>query len=181
MNTLRSRIFDELESDELPEVQINGRYERSVLDDYWDAIWLANMAEAFLFQRSGRLVYLTKNDSGVPQVAAVTKPSLRNLIDRISNSVHITPTEDGKDTKQPRHPAHKNVDVMFDQPDVRIPVLRGIATTPVFVRPGELLTAPGYHERSGLYLSPIDGLDVADVPSVPTKADIRRGIEPHSR
>lgn len=49
---------------------------------------------------------------------------------------------------------------LYAQPDLPLPVLRGITRTPVFDADGNLIRSPGFHEDSGLFYAPPPGFRV---------------------
>lgn len=57
-------------------------------------------------------------------------------------------------------------------PDVNLPVLTGIVSTPVFGRNGTLLTEPGYHPDARLLYYAAPGFAVPPIPDRPGEAEI---------
>jgi hypothetical protein len=58
-------------------------------------------------------------------------------------------------------------------PDLPLPLLSRIVTTPVFAPDGTLQTVPGYHEVGKVYYFQ-DGMKIPDVPSIPSGDDLNR-------
>lgn len=54
------------------------------------------------------------------------------------------------------------------------PLLRGLVTSPIFSKDGDLIDQRGYHEGSGLYYSPNHRLHIPPVADKPTAADVDR-------
>jgi putative DNA primase/helicase len=56
------------------------------------------------------------------------------------------------------------------------PILRGLISAPTLRHDGSLLRAPGFDERTGLYLN-TKGIDFGDIPENPTKDDALKALE----
>lgn len=59
----------------------------------------------------------------------------------------------------------------------RLPVLRGLITSPTLLRDGSVLETPGYHAGSGLFFEP-DGTDFPSIPRRPTRDDAPAALAP---
>ncbi len=61
--------------------------------------------------------------------------------------------------------------------DLDLPLLEGVARTPVFSVDGQLIQTKGYHERSRLFYSPPPDLKIDSLPRDITDADLSEAIE----
>lgn len=57
-------------------------------------------------------------------------------------------------------------------PALDVPTLTDIRNAPFYTADGRLVASPGYHAASGVYYDP-DGLDVGEIPDVPTDDEVR--------
>lgn len=64
------------------------------------------------------------------------------------------------------------VSQIFNARRVGFPPLRGLATSPIFVKTGEMLSTPGYNTTSGLYYAPDMTLDIPPVPESPSAEEV---------
>jgi hypothetical protein len=66
---------------------------------------------------------------------------------------------------------------LVSDPALSLPTLRGLAHTPFFDAAGNLVTAPGYHADSRIYLQLRPGLNVPQVSLQPAALEVQRALE----
>ena len=74
-------------------------------------------------------------------------------------------------------PTFPPVDVIKDMlatPDMPLPPLKRLSEIPIFSSDGTLVSQPGYHRASQTYYAPAAGLEIPEVPNLPTEKDISR-------
>ena len=72
------------------------------------------------------------------------------------------------ETSPPRDAARD----MLAYPDLHLPILEGVISTPVFGRHGDLIMSDGYHPDDRLWLTPDANLQLGTIPDEPTAEDI---------
>jgi hypothetical protein len=152
-----------------PKIQINDRQLREIVSDAWFAIHRANEHGGtiyphipFLFHRAGRLVRLVIGEFG-PEIDEMDEDAVFGLLARTADWHRATEDAD-VETSPPRDAARD----MLAYPDLHLPMLEGVISTPVFGRQGELIMTDGYHRDDRLWLSPDPSLDLGPVPDEPT-------------
>ncbi len=149
-----------------PQIRVNNRQLRDVLSDAWRAVHATNRRPA-LFVRSGALVRLAKGEEG-PRIEPMDESAVYGYLARIANWVKVT--EDAVIDTSPSKDAARD---MLVYPDLELPPLEAVVTTPVFDRDGNLVSTPGYHRQARLWFHRPEGFDVGTVPERPTDEDVR--------
>jgi len=156
-----------------PKIQVNDRQLREIVSDAWNAIHSANQPGAgvyphapFLFLRAGRLVRLASGEFG-PEIDDMNEDAVYGLLARTADWFRAL---EGSDVEtSPSRDAAKD---MIAYPDLHLPILDGVISTPVFGRQGELILKEGYHMDDRLWMWPDHNLEVAPIPPAPTAEDI---------
>lgn len=147
-----------------PRINVYGRQLCDVVDDAWRAFHAANVGPRF-FLRSGRLVHITRNETGA-HIENLTEPEMYGHASLVAAWVRVT--EHGELDVLPMKEAIRDV---FTRPDPTLPVLESVVSTPFFDANGTLVSTPGYHRAAcAWYLD--DGLRVPPVPPSPTPEDV---------
>ena len=156
-----------------PKIQINDRQLREIVSDAWLAIHRANQHGGtiyphtpFLFHRAGRLVRLVIGEFG-PEIEEMDEDAVFGLLARTADW-HRAAEDADVETSPPRDAARD----MLAYPDLHLPMLEGVISTPVFGRQGELIMTDGYHRDDRLWLSPDTNLQLGTIPDEPTAEDI---------
>ena len=166
----------------LPEIVVNERHLREIAADAEAALLAANMPPT-LFQRGGELVRLASDEGGA-RLKALDAVALKGKLARVADFVALIERtekgEDGKrevvtDSKPARPPADLAPDLLARTEHLGLPPLRTLAQSPVYAPVGELVSAEGYHEGSGIYLA-LRGLTVPPLPSVPDALALLREL-----
>jgi DNA primase len=156
-----------------PRIQINDRQLREIVSDAWLAIHRANQHGGaiyphtpFLFHRAGRLVRLVIGEFG-PEIDEMDEDAVFGLLARTADW-HRTLDDAVVETSPPRDTARD----MLAYPDLHLPMLEGVISSPVFGRHGELIMTDGYHQDDRLWLSADPNLQLGNLPDEPTAEDI---------
>ncbi len=152
------------DSPALPEIIVNGRQQREVITDAWDAL-LAGPHGDDLFLYGGRLVRLARSRRGEATAETVSTDLLTALLRRSASWLREKDGEGHLDTPVPR-------DIALDMlalPSAEVPVLERILRTPALGSDGALLRSDGYHpaHRAFLDLPPV----LVDLPGTPMPID----------
>lgn len=133
----------------------------------WEALRAAN-EPPWLFRSAGRPAWAVRDDDGLPMAQPLTEDRLRSVLAQLVDWRKLSRAGE----LVPAHPPAGVIKSILATPDPSLPVLAGIATTPVFGRNGELITEPGYHPAARLLYDPPKGFVVTPPPANPTPADI---------
>jgi len=157
----------------LPRIQINDRQLREIVSDAWAAVHRANEHGAsiyphtpFLFHRAGKLVRLVIGESG-PEIDEMDEDAVFGLLARTADW-HRSGEESIIETSPPRDAARD----MLAYPDLHLPTLEGVISTPVFGHKGALVMSEGYHLEDRVWLCPDSHLDLQTIPEQPTPEEI---------
>jgi hypothetical protein len=162
----------------LPKIQINDRQLRQIVSDAWFAVHHANEHGAslyphtpFLFHRAGKLVRLVIGESG-PEIDEMDEDAVFGLLARTADW-HRSGEESVVETSPPRDAARD----MLAYPDLHLPILEGVISTPVFGQKGELIMNEGYHGEDRVWLSPDLNLELQTIPDKPAAEEITAARE----
>ena len=157
----------------LPRIRINDRQLREIVSDAWSAVHRANEHGAsicphtpFLFHRAGKLVRLAIGESG-PEIDEMDEDAVFGLLARTADW-HKSGEESITETSPPRDAARD----MLAYPDLHLPMLEGVISTPVFGHKGELIMNEGYHQNDRVWLTPDATLELQPVPDEPSPEEI---------
>jgi hypothetical protein len=163
---------------DFPLIQINDRQLREIVSDAWAAVHRANEHGAsiyphtpFLFHRAGKLVRLVVGESG-PEIDDMDEDAVFGLLARTADW-HRSGDESVVETSPPRDAARD----MLAYPDLHLPTLEGVISTPVFGQKGELIMSEGYHQEDRVWLSPDANLELQSIPENPTPEEIAAARE----
>ena len=163
---------------DFPRIQINDRQLREIVSDAWAAVHRANEHGAsiyphtpFLFHRAGKLVRLVVGESG-PEIDDMDEDAVFGLLARTADW-HRSGEESVVETSPPRDAARD----MLAYPDLHLPTLEGVISTPVFGQKGELIMSEGYHQEDRVWLSPDASLELQSIPENPTPEEITAARE----
>ncbi len=122
----------------------------------------------WLFRAGGLPSWLVPDDEGRPTVATLNDERLRHMLALVATWRKIN----RQGEMVPAPPPTGLVKSLLATPDVNLPVLTGIVSTPVFGRNGALLTEPGYHPDARLLYHAAPGFAVPPIPDRPGEAEI---------
>lgn len=153
---------------EYPQIYINHKYRREITEEAKEALRKRNDPPR-LFQRSGQMVHITRDDEGRPSIQAINEHGLGGYLDRCANFLDRT-----RDGPRPASPPLDVVrDLMTRDPaEWPIPGILGIVEIPTLRPDGTMITAPGYDKATRLYYCPAPGLEIPEIPERPETGDI---------
>ncbi|HQG03879.1 MAG TPA: CHC2 zinc finger domain-containing protein [Thermoleophilia bacterium] len=168
----------------LPEIRVNSRQLRDIIDEARDAVVGANQARVagkgadlyvkldppLVFRRGGRLVYLKVEESKAPELAELGDTGMIGLLTRNADFVNV----DEEGARRPAFPPKDVARHLVAFPPRGLPPLDSVITTPVFGKQGALILEPGFHAEDCLWLHPDPTLHVSEVPASPTAEDVAR-------
>ncbi len=161
----------------LPEIQVNHRQLRDIIEDAWDAVHLHNSSESrlpgdkpYLYNRSGTLVRIVReqlvNKNGEPFIRTrfdlMNESARYGLLARIAS--WYRETERGPVDVVPMREVSRDMPEFIDRD---LPQIDSIVTAPVYSSKGVLIKTPGYHPKEALWYEPHDSLGKIDVPENP--------------
>ncbi len=147
-------------SGDLHEIVVNGRQQRDVIDDAWDALLAAEHGEA-LFLFAGRLVRLHRPRPGDARVEAVSADLLTALLRRSASWLRDKDGEARVDAPVPREVALD----MLALPSEAVPAVDRLLRTPALGPGGALWRTDGHHPAHRAFLDPPACLH--DLPPMP--------------
>ena len=144
----------------LPWIQTNARHHREVAGDAYQALVKGNEPPR-IFVRDAKLVRVRPDESETPVIEIIKPESLHYHLDKTANYFTRRHTQNGPSDTKGTIPMSvvKNVLSFPEWPD--FPALAGVVNYPFFTPEGELITTPGYNERTRTYYYP-DGLTIGD-------------------
>jgi putative DNA primase/helicase len=131
-------------------------------------ILLAANNPPWLFRTAGCPTWVVRDDDGLPMAKPLTEDRLRPVLAQLVDWRKLARNDD----LVPAHPPLPVIKSILATPDPALPVLSGIATTPVFGRDGKLITEPGYHAAARLLYEPPKDFVLPPIAAQPTPADI---------
>ncbi len=153
---------------------IINRYNRRLRDlvkESIAALDAANRSAITIFQRSGALVRIKRED-GAAAVEVLDADSLALILDEAADWV----IDGGKEHKV-IEPHERVVRATLKLPEYPFPNLRCIAQAPFFNAAGSLVSSPGYDKASGVFLDPV-GLGALDpIPEQPSADAVRAALD----
>jgi len=152
-----------------PAIEIHDRPLRDILDDAQAAVMMANSPPQ-VFNAAGCLARLRDFGQG-PQIELIEDRAAVSLLARAadwigtsrSGPVHVKP------------PKEAAADLIVN-PHPDLPRLDAVITTPVFDHDWRLLTTPGYHPDSKLWLHQTPGTTWLEVPFRPTDIEVKAAL-----
>jgi putative DNA primase/helicase len=137
-----------------------------------------------VFQRAHRLVGIARGvkpppwlfrHPDAPSITEAKPAYLRQLASQAATCVKLKKDRKGQTIPVAVLPPTWLIETLQAQMDWRFPALEGISCAPVLCPNGEIITDPGYHQETGLYLD-FNGTIYPDLPSRRTKDEARRAL-----
>lgn len=153
----------------LPVIELFNRPLRDIFDDSWAAVLAANDPPQ-VFNMGGYLARLRDLGFG-PQIELLKDQAAISLLARVADwidSRKVMPIH----TKPPKEAA---ADLIVN-PHPSLPRLDSVIHTPVFDHDWRLITEPGYHRESSLWLHQAPGIPPLAVPLRPTDTEVRAAL-----
>lgn len=162
----RGRRVSGAEEGALPSVLVNNRPLREKAEEALVLLDQANTPPS-LFVRGGSVARVRQDENGVSLIEGVNEPILRGRLTRIANFYVLT--EEGERHVTPPDDVVKDILARGQWP---FPAIEGVTETPVLRPDGSILDSPGYDDLTRLIYAPAPGLEVPDVPDLPTREQI---------
>ncbi|MFB3883072.1 MAG: hypothetical protein ACE149_17530 [Armatimonadota bacterium] len=152
----------------LPEINVNNRQLRDIIDDAWQALLSANDPPVLFRRRDGTLAHIRRNEDACqgPQGAWMESAEERFVNGLLLRRADWVKRQE-KEVSAARPPREVAGD-MLALPDRHLPVLTEVIGAPVFGREGRLIDTPGYHADERLWYEPSGPLDLSGLPEHPT-------------
>ena len=136
-------------------IRVNDRFLREITADAIQALQNVNDPPS-VFQRGTELVRMIDASLGAEQIVPA---ALKGLLDRSADFVKVKIDKvSGEEIHLPARPPDDVVRDFLTQQRLPFPILKGFASTPVYLSAGRLLDRDGYDPDSGIYLR-LKGLD----------------------
>jgi hypothetical protein len=155
---------------ELPKIVVNNRHLREVTTEALEALATHNDPPE-VFVRAGRLVRVREDENGIPEIQTMEDSHVKGRLARVADFVRIT--EKGETKVNPPDWTVKDIQALDTWP---FPALEAVVEAPIMRPDGTIFDAPGYDPQTRLYYRPVEGLDVPEIPAVPTEPDIKAAI-----
>lgn len=147
---------------QLPEIQVNDRQLRDLIEETWQAILAANK-DPYLFQRNGKLVFIESAGDGF-RIREMNKTLMDAYLTQVAKW-HST----GKTKKTEIFPPMRLARLLIDFPKQEIPYLEEVTTIPSFDRNGKLMNKFQYYPQEQLWLGlhpDFQEMEISEKPSV---------------
>jgi len=155
----------------LPEIDVSIGDLSTLSGQAWNALIGANNPPR-LFRR-GKCVRLELDDYGAPVIRELILDRLRYEAARSARWFKNV----GNGGRVKAKPPKEVIADMLATPNPPLPVLARIVETPVFAADETLVTRPGYHPGSGLYLAPYSDNSTFEFLAHPTAVDLQNAAD----
>jgi putative DNA primase/helicase len=159
--------MNKTENDNHQEILTNRRQVREIIHDAWKVIHAHNIPIPKIFRRHDNLVQLGK-ENGAAVLKTLRIEDIFGILLRIADWVRMDQNGNILPSRPPKDVARD----LLTFADFEMPSLEGVITTPIFAEDGTLLNKEGYHQAFSLYLDLDNALEIAPIPSIPTKNDL---------
>ena len=150
---------------DLPVIETANRQLRDMVADGWTAL-LATNDPPHLFRRGDAIVRMS-SDSEVPALEKTTERAVYGLLARSATWIR-TGSHNAKNVK----PVKEVSADMVALPSRALPPIEGVVSFPVFDTNGRLVSQPGYHPQSRLWLHHPPGFALEPIPKLPSANDV---------
>jgi hypothetical protein len=170
-NSANSSDSDKADLGAIPKIQVNNRHLREVTSDALEALERANTPPE-VFVRAGALVRVREDEHGTPQIQPMELNHVRGRLARVADFARIT--ERGETKVNPPEVVVKDLMALGSWP---FPALEAVVESPILRPDGSIFDTPGYDERTRLYYRPVPGFECPEIPTEPTREDVRLSLE----
>jgi len=135
-----------------------------------------NTKHPFLFHYMDEMARIEQDGEGVPKVRMLSQDQFGAELNTMTkwNTISFA----GETQVERGVPAPiEVVKHLYNARRNALPPLRGMVTSPIFTKKGELLTTAGYHTSSGLYYEPDLSVDIPKVSTKPTQEEVDGALE----
>jgi hypothetical protein len=165
------RYHEKTESDNLPQIEVTGDLASMVSQVL--TIMATHNDPPFIFQRSGLLVRVIKDDDDYPSIQNLSIDAVKGVLARMIHFVDIKRNENGEITSITTvHPPTTVVKDLMALLELPVPTLLRITESPVYGADRTLNTTPGYHGGSRTFFHASRKFDIPPVPSKPSQKQV---------
>lgn len=158
-------------------IPIVNQWDQADLDEYARRrIHDENQKKPFLFHYMEEIARIEQNAEGVPKIRMLSQHQYAAELNRMTKWNQISFSGDTQTERGVAAPIDV-VKQLYYEPRNIYPPLRGMVTSPIFTKKGELLMTAGYHASSGLYYEPDLSIDIPKVSSNPTMEEVDNALE----
>jgi len=144
--------------------------EADVVDQALHHLAASNAEAPRLFEQGDGLVRVRTDRLANDRVEVLNPDLMRNVLAQNINWYKATGRNDSPMFQAAPVPTHIVRQVLASDRGTLFPALKGVITSPTILPDGTLITTPGYHAPSGLWLD--HGGPPSNVPDEPSQADI---------
>lgn len=157
---------------DLPDIDSECLNERTITDELAAALKRSiERRDISIYSCNKQLVEIVADESQMPQIAALKRPRLRELLSTVA-----TFTKGGEHGEVAVPIPQKYVEMIESRPTIDgVPKLKGVVNFPVLRVDGTLLQHPGYDPQTCLYLHD-DGAIFSAIPEQPTQRNAFESI-----
>jgi hypothetical protein len=160
---------------QLPFINVGNRQLREISTECLNALRGANNPPK-LFVRSGRMVWVIRDEKSRYVISDVTESVLRGRMARSAD--YFRPARKADAWVQVPPPLDVVRDILACPPlEWGLPRLEGVIESPALRPDGTIIESPGYDVATGLYYVPAEGLRPPKVPENPTPDDASKAME----
>jgi hypothetical protein len=152
LSTPDEKVEIEFEENGLPDIRVNHRHLRDVVDDSIHSLRSAN-SPPVVFIRSGLLSRIRMDEDQTPIIEPLSEVALRGRLARIAN-FYSERTYKKNTFKDPVPPPYEVVRDILSLGSWPFPVIEGLIESPTIRPDGSILASPGYDPSTKLYYSP---------------------------
>ena len=161
-----TRINGQLPLSKLPQITVNNRQFRDVINDSWVSI-LARNNPPFLFLRAGIISTIKHTDFG-SKIENVNENLMTAHLNRSADWFRVYE----KSITAVNSPDRLSRD-MLSLPDNKLPELESIINAPVFDEDGNLVSKEGYSKKSRLYYKQPKNFELPEIAAKPSDKEIK--------
>ncbi len=157
----------------LPFIQFNNRPLRYVVDDCLKAAKAANMPPT-IFQNANRLVRVRSIEEDL-YLEEMDVDSFRGFLERVATFAKVSYRDEERTVSYwPLPPDYvRDILALPGWPEDVFPPIKGIARCPFFTAAGELVSVPGYHSKSKIWLHLAPDLALDPVSPAPSAEELK--------
>lgn len=160
------------DNDQRPIIETNNRQLDAILRDAWRITLADQDQHARVFRRSGILVRLARNDSGIPLLKTMTKDAVFGYLFRVARWMKMT--DEGRKNVKPIADIARD---FYEFPHPDLPILEAVTLTPVYDDRGRLVSSPGYDKMARIFSHQLPGFSMQPVPQSPTDEQVKAALD----
>lgn len=132
-----------------------------------------NTPNPTVFKQNLKLCKIIESSPGQYKIDYLSNGAIRHLLS--SSATWVKSVNKGTATVYPPNPVVDAISGLHMWEGV--PWLMGISNTPIVTQDGEIVTQPGFNEKTGFYYAPSPGFELPEIPENPTQEDAIEAAE----